>query len=238
MQIIPYGESCLLINFAQTIDPEINHQVQSWEARIRAAKLSGLSHFIPAYSSLTIVFEQPLLQVNKTINQIQQLADQPVADPKHQRRHLRIPVCYADKYAPDKEDVLALLELSWAELIEQHTQFTFQVYMLGFSPGFAFMGRLPNSLHLPRKKEPRLKVPARSVGLAGAQTGIYPDEIPGGWQLIGRSPIPPFQPLQKDIFLFQAGDQVQFYSIEEEEYDHLRHQVKEQQFDWTSLYQK
>ncbi|HKK73523.1 MAG TPA: 5-oxoprolinase subunit PxpB [Saprospiraceae bacterium] len=238
MQIIPYGESALLLNFEQEIDPEINRLVQSWEARIRAAKLSGLSHFIPAYASLTLVFEQPLPQVKQTIEEIRQLADQPAADHEQGQRQLRIPVCYADPFALDKAQVMDLLELDWPEVIEWHTQSAFQVYMLGFSPGFAFMGRLPKALHIARKREPRLTVPARSVGLAGAQTGIYPNEIPGGWQLIGRTPISPFRPMQEDIFLFQAGDQVQFYSIDEEEYNRLQTQIEQQQFDWSSLQQK
>lgn len=238
MQIIPYGESALLLNFEQEIDPKINRLVQSWEARIRAAKLSGLSHFIPAYASLTLVFEQPLQRMEQTIEEIEQLADQPVSDHEQEQRHLRIPVCYTDQFAPDKAQVMDLLKLDWPEVIKWHTQSAFQVYMLGFSPGFAFMGRLPKALHIARKQEPRLKVPARSVGLAGAQTGIYPDEIPGGWQLIGRTPLPPFRPMQKDIFLFQAGDQVQFYSIDEEEYERLQSQIEQQQFDWSALYQK
>lgn len=235
MQITSYGETALLLNFEQRIDPEVNQQVQAWEARIRAAELPGLSHFIPAYASLTLVFEQPLREMKQMIEQVKRLRGQSVEHHQDQRRQLRIPVCYADKFAPDKNQVIERLGLDWTTIIEQHSQTTFQVYMLGFSPGFAFMGRLPEVLHISRKQEPRLKVPPRSVGLAGAQTGIYPDEIPGGWQLIGRTPIPPFRPLQADAFLFHPGDQVQFCSIDEERYTEIQTQIQDQTFDWTSL---
>ena len=238
MQIMPYGENALLLNFDQQMSPEVNQQVQSWETRIRTAQLPGLSHFIPAYASLTVVFEQALRNPEATIEYIRKLADQSVEQDQKNHRKLKIPVCYDTDFALDQTPVMELLGLEWGEVIRLHTQTIFTVYMLGFSPGFAFMGRLSEALNISRKKNPRLKVPPRSVGLAGAQTGIYPDEIPGGWQLIGRTPIPPFRPLAKDVFLFQPGDQIQFYPIEKDEYQAIRAQIEAQNFDWASLQAK
>lgn len=237
MHIIPYGENALLLNFDQQISPEINQQVQSWEDRIRAAQIPGLSHFIPAYASLTVVFEQVLQNPEATIAYIQQLVDQPIIEERQQHRSLRIPVCYEADFAPDQNTVMEQLGLDWPEIIRLHTQASFRVYMLGFSPGFAFMGRLPEALHIPRKQNPRLKVPARSVGLAGEQTGIYPNQIPGGWQLIGQTPLPPFLPAEKEVFLFQPGDSVQFYAINKGAYADIRNEIESGNFDWNSLQQ-
>ena len=235
MQLIPYGENAILLVFTQSIDPATSRLVQIWEQRIRSAKLPGLSHFIPAYASLTIIFEQIIREPENIIAQIRQLAETTTDAPTQTERQLRIPVCYESAYALDQQAVMEHLQLDWHDIIQLHIQTTFQVYMLGFSPGFAFMGPLPAALQIPRRATPRLKVPARSVGLAGAQTGIYPDELPGGWQLIGRSPIHPFRPAQNNPFLFLPGDQVQFYAINSEQYESLDTQIRTQQFDWHTL---
>lgn len=237
IHIKPYGDSAILLEFEQRIDPEINKLVREWMNRIQLANFAGLSHFIPAYASLTVVFEQPLEQMQTTIQQIKSLEQTLPEKLMGNSRQLTIPVCYEPEFAPDRQEVMDSLRLGWSEVVALHTQSTYLVYMLGFSPGFAFMGTLHKYLHIKRKERPRLKVPAQSVGLAGAQTGIYPDAIPGGWQLIGRTPVPPFSPLRENIFLFEPGDEVQFHSISKEEYQEIEALVHEKRFHWESLIQ-
>ncbi|MEM1120715.1 MAG: 5-oxoprolinase subunit PxpB [Bacteroidota bacterium] len=133
-------------------------------------------------------------------------------------RLLRIPVCYEPPYALDLEDLSTQKGISQEDIINLHTSQTFKVYMLGFLPGFVFMGKLPNALQCNRKVTPRLRVPPSSVGIAGLQTGIYPTESPGGWQIIGRTPLTIFDPKKEQPFYFRAGDEVQFYAISKEEF--------------------
>lgn len=237
MRILPYGEKAILITFEQHISLAINQQVQAWEQVLTTAGLPHLSHTIPAYASLVLVFDRPIKEVQMLIDQIQTLeANIKQQNTSQAKRRLKIPVCYEAPYALDQADLIQMKEQSWEAIVEAHLSKIYQVYMLGFSPGFAFMGKLPQGLEVKRKTRPRLKVPAGSVGVAGQQTGIYPDEIPGGWQILGRTPIPAFSPLKEDPFLFKAGDQVQFQAIQEDQFLDLQAQIEAQTFNWQQLY--
>lgn len=237
MRIIPYGEKAILINFEQQISTAVNQQVQAWEQIITGAGLPNFSHTIPAYASLVLVFDRPIKKMPALIDQVQALENRSAQQLTSQaKRHLKIPVCYEAPYALDQDDLIQIKGQPWETIVETHLKKIYQVYMLGFSPGFAFMGKLPKTLEVKRKTRPRLKVPAGSVGIAGQQTGIYPDEIPGGWQILGRTPIPVFSPLRKNPFLFQAGDQVQFKAISKDQFLYLQAQIKAQTFNWKQLY--
>ena len=133
-------------------------------------------------------------------------------------RLLKIPVCYQAPYALDLEALSKEKGVSKEEIIKLHTNQTYKVYMLGFLPGFVFMGKVVPELECNRKVTPRLRVPASSIGIAGFQTGIYPMISPGGWQILGRTPLKIFDPQKENPFLFQAGDEVNFYAITSEEY--------------------
>lgn len=237
MRIVPYGEKAILLEFEQQISTTINQQVKSWEQQVLAAKLPELSHTIPAYASLVLVFNRAIQNRQKLIGDIWALENQ-ITDLKApaSKRQLSIPVCYEAPYALDQKDLEATKKLSWKEIVALHLSRVYQVYMLGFTPGFAFMGKLPAELEVKRKTSPRLKVPAGSVGIAGQQTGIYPDEIPGGWQILGRTPIPVFSPLRENPFLLQAGDQVQFHTINQAQFLKIKTELETQTFNWAQLY--
>jgi KipI family sensor histidine kinase inhibitor len=237
MRVLPYGEKAILLEFTQEISPVINQKVQLWEARIKQADLPDLAYTIPAYASLVIVFRQVIQDMQACLRQIQALETETQAQSGPQPvRYLKIPVCYEADYALDKDDLLAAKQETWTDLVDLHASTIYQVYMLGFSPGFAFMGTLPTALQVKRKNVPRLQVPSGSVGIAGQQTGIYPDEIPGGWQIIGRTPIPPFSPLRENPFLFRVGDQVQFFAIDRAQFLSLKSQIETQTFKWSQVY--
>ena len=139
-----------------------------------------------------------------------------------QERLVRIPVCYEKNYAPDMEEVAAVKNLSPAEVARIHASSEYRVYMLGFVPGFAYMAEVDERIAMPRKDEPRLQVPAGSVGITGRQTGVYPFATPGGWQLIGRTPLQLFNKEEDQPVLLKAGDRIQFYSITADEFENYQ----------------
>lgn len=222
-EILPYGDHALLVRFEQTIDTDIHQNVIALEKAIVRAAIPGYRYSIPAYCSLTVVFEPLSTSYDAWKSILNELLQQgPPPEVRAESRTLTIPVCYEAPFAPDMQEVQDLTGLTAESIIALHTQHQFRVYMLGFLPGFAYMGKTPEALFCPRKSVPRTQVPAGSVGLAGFQTGIYPSPAPGGWQLIGQTPISVFNPERTAPFLFQPGDLVQFKAITEAEFWDLK----------------
>ena len=218
-----YGDQALLINFEQKIDPTINAEVVRLKNAIDEANIDGLTFLIPAYCSLTIGYNPRIIDHDTLIQVIKQLITNSLEKKEKARskkiaRKVRIPVCYEAPYALDIQSLSEEKGIVVDEIIELHTSQIYKVYMLGFLPGFVFMGKIPEALQCSRKVTPRLSVPASSVGIAGFQTGIYPTISPGGWQILGRTPLKIFSPEKENPFLFQAGDEVEFYAITTEEY--------------------
>lgn len=209
-----YSDQAILINFEQKIDPHINVKVQTLNKKIQTSNIAGVTFCIPAYCSLTIGYDSAMILYAVLVEKIKRLVEQiPIVLENKTSRLLKIPVCYEAAFAPDIEEVAHSKNITVQELMAIHTSRIYQVYMLGFLPGFVYMGKLPAALEVQRKATPRLRVPAGSVGLAGLQTGIYPSEAPGGWQIIGRTPLSLFDPNRVEPFMFQAGDKVQFEAI-------------------------
>ena len=232
-----YGDRALLVNFEQKIDAGVNEAVIALNQWILDENIQGLSYTVPAYCSLTLVYEPAVLSQEQLIERISAFNQKLAEQKNNEKRLLRIPVCYEEEFAPDKEDVLQLTGLSWEEVLKLHTQTRFRVFMLGFLPGFTYMGKLPEALFCQRRKEPRLRVPKSSVGLAGFQTGIYPSVAPGGWQLIGKTPLEIFDPEREDPFLFHAGDELHFYPIDMAEFASIEKEVDRKIFNYESLIQ-
>ncbi len=226
MTFSSYGDSALLVNFEQKIQAEINDLVIMLTSAIQAAKIPGILFCIPAYCSLTIGYDPLLWNYEQLCQKIEEV---PLAHQEHnslqKKRMLRIPVCYEDGFSLDFPEVIKQTGLSKSEIIKLHTTTDFRVFMLGFLPGFPYMGTLPEALFCSRKSTPRLSVPIQSVGLAGYQTGIYPTKAPGGWQIIGRTPLKIFDVNRKDPFMFQAGDLVRFHSISQTSFRRLEKDV-------------
>jgi inhibitor of KinA len=222
MDILPYGTKALLVNFPQRIDPVVNGQVHALDRILREAALPGIRFSTPAYASLLVGFEPELISFCQLREQLEAWMIKLNSNPSSGQRRWQVPVCFADSFAPDQGAVLAHTGLPhWKVFIELFTSLTLRVYMLGFLPGFPYVGVLPEELSCPRKATPRAGVPARSLGLAGRQAGIYPSASPGGWQLIGRTPVPLFLPQANPPFLFRAGDEVQFTAVGINKYEEL-----------------
>lgn len=214
------GDHALTFSFGNTIDTTVNEWVLRLFHRYQHFPWPGIKDCIPAYTTLTFVYDAFYFLSKKMdpVDTIQQLVDELLIPnvATHQRTPtniIRIPVCYEASCAPDLTALASLKNISTEELIQLHTAVTYRVFMNGFLPGFAYMGKVNEKIKAPRLASPRQKVPVGSVGIAGDQTGIYPMESPGGWQLIGRTPLVLFDPSSVKPCLLEPGDQVQFYPI-------------------------
>ena len=225
-RIFPLGDTALTIDFGNTINEGINSVVLDLFEQLKTNPLPGQLEAVPAYSSLTIYYDTVALM--KRIppgngvyewmkSKSEELFKQPLSRQEAEQRTVAIPVCYDEYFAPDIGSVAATNGISIEDIIVLHTSKTYRVYMLGFLPGFSYMGEVDEKLIMPRKPQPRM-VSAGSIGIAGRQTGIYPQASPGGWQIIGRTPIKLFDPERREPALLQAGDKVQFISISKNEF--------------------
>ena len=217
-QIKPYGDRALLVEFANEINPFINQQVIQLHTAILSASLKGVSFVIPAYSSLTLGFDPAQISFIELKDNIQAFAEQREEVSVFQQEPIDVPVCYDEEFGIDLSIVSQETSLSIPELIALHQSVVYQVYMIGFLPGFPYLGLLPEALQVSRKSIPRKQVPAGSVAIAGQQTGIYPSAAPGGWQIIGRTPLSLFDTQREPTCLLTAGQQVRFRAISASEF--------------------
>lgn len=185
-------------------------QQRLWALAHEAAGWPGVSEVLPGMNNLTVLFDPERLDAAALEQRLLALWPEVAAAPKADARTVEIPVDYGGEHGPDLHEVARHTGLTPAEVVKRHSAGDYVVYLLGFLPGFAFMGGLAPELATPRRSEPRTAVPARSVGIGGAQTGIYPSVSPGGWQLIGRTPLPLFDPQAASPTLLRPGDQVRF----------------------------
>ncbi len=225
-RIFPLGDSAITIDFGNVIDEKINEEVLHRFYYLQQHPLSGMMEAAPAYSSLTIYYD--LLTARKKApegtsvfewmkKQIIDFLQQPVPAKDHEEKLVRIPVCYEGDMAPDIHHLAQTKKITVEEIVQLHVSTTYKVFMLGFLPGFAYMGEVDERISIPRKTEPT-NVQAGSVGIAGKQTGVYPLGSPGGWQIIGRTPMKLFDKDKKNPAVLEAGDRVQFYSISKNEF--------------------
>lgn len=221
-RIVPAGESVLIIEFEERIDPLVNATTIACAESIQAAAVAGVRDVVPTYRSVAVYFDPLRTDTDALLERITHEAETAGPGALVAREPLRIPVCYGGDLGPDLPQVAAFARMSADDVVQRHASATYRVFMLGFVPGFAYLGMVDPDIAMPRRATPRVRVPMGSVGIAGVQTGIYPAETPGGWQLIGQTPVRPFDPRRDDPFLMKAGDAVQFYAIERAEFDRLK----------------
>jgi inhibitor of KinA len=236
MKIVPFGDSALLVNFEQIIDLKVNHKVNALYSLITRANLEEITFMIPAYCSLTIGFDFKKINHQSLEAKLRELTNQVDKQEENEQRELFIPVCYDDEYGLDLSEMVELSGLTKRQIVEYHVSSVYNVYMIGFIPGFPYMGVLPAELNFKRKFEPRLKVPKGSVGITGSQTGIYPMDVPGGWQIIGKTPLNIFDGSKKEPFIFQSGDKVKFEEIDKETFCNIEEEIKTGSFNEMSIY--
>ncbi len=216
------GDRGLLLEFGDEINPDINQKVRRMALAIDQEAMEGVLETVPTYRSLLIIYNPLILSPRSLKERLERIEEslQQICFPEP--RLTRIPVVYGGIYGPDLEYVARYHQISSEEVIQLHCSRPYLVYMIGFMPGFPYMGKLPEALVIPRLKTPRLSVPAGSVAVAQNQTGIYPMESPGGWQIIGRTSVKLFSPDKEPPTLLRMGDFVQFYPIEGTEFEGSR----------------
>lgn len=233
--ISPLGDSALVITFGDSIQYDIHKQIKTCKDSIELNPFPGFVECVPAFTNLTIFYNplEVVAAVEKKKKKefvspfevvspiIQSKLENEQTEKELNHRTVSIPVCYGGEYGPDLEYVARHHNLTPEEVISIHSEGEYLAYMIGFAPGFPFLGGLSKKIATPRRPSPRTSIPAGSVGIAGMQTGVYPISTPGGWQLIGQTPIKLFLPEQNPPSLLQAGDIVKFEPISKEEYQEI-----------------
>jgi inhibitor of KinA len=218
-QFYPVGENSLTVSFGNRISVGINSRITALKNIIEKNPFPGFVETVPAFSSLTVFYD--LITVRKNFPEfptafeavksyLQKILPKSQNAGENESRLIEIEFCASDEFALDLEFISETKNLSKQEIIEIFTSVTYRVFMLGFLPGFAYMGEVDERIAASRKETPRLKVPKGSVGIAGNQTGIYPMESPGGWQIMGKTDVELFTPNEKKPAFLQVGDLVKF----------------------------
>ena len=215
IKIYTAGDSSLLIEFEQKISPEINAQITAVVRMIKAQQIEGVTDMIPAFASLLINYDPRVISYAGLKSRLEKILKLEISGEASSARIFEIPVCYGGDHSG--EDYL--------------------IYMLGFLPGFSYLGGLDERIHTPRLANPRIRIPAGSVGIGGSQTGIYPLDSPGGWQLLGMTPVKTYDSDREVPILFEAGDYIRFIPVSEEEYLDIKKQVDEGTYTCT-IHQK
>lgn len=212
------SDQSLLVSFGERITLESHQRVLKLLRLLQSEPIGGIRNLHPAYCSLLIKFDPLRLDhdelQSRLLPYLARLEQAPLPKPQQ----VEIPVCYGGEFGPDLNDVAAMHGMTPAQAIELHSSPIYIVYFLGFAPGFAYLGGLPGALASPRLETPRAKVPQGSVGIGGNQTAVYPFATPGGWRLIGRTPVAMFRRDQARMSLLQIGDHVRFSAISKEQF--------------------
>ncbi|MCC8140721.1 MAG: 5-oxoprolinase subunit PxpB [Lachnospiraceae bacterium] len=231
IKIVAAGDSSILIEFGSEINPEINRKITSTVQLIRAQQIEGIVDMIPAFCSLLINYDPRIITYDRIQSRMAELVKMDVKASAQKKKVFEIPVCYGGDFGPDIENIAANAGLSVEEVIKIHSSCDYLIYMLGFLPGFCYLGGLDERIHTPRLANPRVKIPAGSVGIGGSQTGIYPLDSPGGWQLMGLTPVKTYDPDRETPILLEAGDYIRFVPIDREEFDRIKALVDKNEYE-------
>jgi len=213
-----YGDTGLRIQFGETISETTNHTIRSFSYLLERTAIPGVVEWIPTYLDISILYDPYMLTYEQLKDKVYDLKDEMKGLYLPPRQIIHIPVYYGGESGPDLEYVASYNGLTTDEVIEIHTSRDYLIYMIGFTPGFPYLGGMSEKIATPRLKNPRSKTPAGSVGIAGVQTGIYSMETPGGWQVIGRTPIKLYDERRDPSVLLQSGHSIRFQHVTKEEY--------------------
>ncbi|MCI9533928.1 MAG: 5-oxoprolinase subunit PxpB [Lachnospiraceae bacterium] len=227
IRILTAGDSSLLIEFGNEISPEINRRIAAVVELMREQHIEGVVDVIPAFCSLLVNYDPRVAGYEKMKKRLESLVRVDIKVGQTKRKIFEIPVLYGGEYGPDLASIADHAGISEDEVVLIHSSKDYLIYMLGFLPGFCYLGGLDERIHTPRLSNPRLRIRAGSVGIGGSQTGIYPLDSPGGWQLMGMTPIKTYDPEREIPILVEAGNYIRFVPIDEEQYKRIQAQVAE-----------
>ena len=216
-----FGDTSILVEWQPVITKDILSDVLAFKSKIEAFYTSGIE-ITTAYNSLLIVFDDFRINLTNEIENLKQIYSHESKRTQSNSTLWKIPVCYEDEFGIDIKEIAVEKNISVDQIIALHTKTIYTVFFIGFLPGFLYLGGLPEELAMPRKATPRLKIKKGAVAIGGNQTGVYPVESPGGWNIIGNSPLPFFD-ITKDVPCFaKPGDAIQFYSVTKKKYDNIK----------------
>ena len=220
--ISPVGDRAISIDFGQVIDPTINRHIRQTIERIKELQLEGIIELVPTYCALLVEYDAMLYSYSEICNIIEPTLEKGMTDTTNELvTVVEVPTVYGGEFGPDLSFVASHNHLSEDEVISIHSGTDYLVYMLGFIPGFTYLGGMDPRIATPRLSSPRTLIPAGSVGIAGEQTGTYPSDSPGGWQIIGRTPVTMYDMSKEQAALLSAGDYVRYVPIDEAEYNRI-----------------
>ncbi|MDF2505990.1 5-oxoprolinase subunit PxpB [Clostridium sp.] len=225
MNIIQINETSVLVEFGKTINENIHRKVKAFCEYLDKYPFMGMIEYIPAFSSVSVVYNPMKIKYEKIYSLLSEILCN-LNSSTEEKRVVKIPVCYGGKFGPDIQYVADYNKISVEEVIKIHSSGEYLVYMIGFAPGFPYLGGMSDKIATPRRKSPRTSIPRGAVGIAGMQTGVYPISTPGGWQLIGSTPQQLFRPEEYPPSLLKSGDIVKFYPISFDEYEKYGEVVK------------
>lgn len=218
---LPFGDSALLIELGDAIDLETNSRVIALNDALLKTDMQGIEELVPTYRSLLVRYDAQKTSYEKLVDHAKDVEKALSLNTRQEGRRVVVPVVYGGEYGPDLGYVAKTHGLTEEQVIKLHAGKPYRVYMIGFIAGFPYLGEVVDEIATPRLETPRLKVPAGSVGIAEKQTGVYPCEAPGGWQIVGRTTIRLFNPTNEPPALLKAGDSVKFEPVSEKEYSDL-----------------
>lgn len=220
------GDTAVSAVFGDRISEEVNRTIRAFQLLLTERKVPGIVETVPTYCSLMIHYDPDRISCDRLLGTLKELAASIDTAALPPSEVLEIPVLYGGEMGPDLAHVAENAGISEEEVVKRHSAPEYLIYMLGFTPGFTYLGGLDPSIETPRLKTPRVSIPAGSVGIAGKQTGIYPIASPGGWQLIGRTPVRMYDPLRETPILPRAGQYIHFFPINEEEYRKIEGEIE------------
>ena len=231
MEFLIAGDKCVQIRLGNIISPEINTRVRKYFLGIKSIGIKGIIECVPTYSSLSVYYDPLIVSYNDLLVQLKfvgkHLRDINIPQPYV----VEIPTCYDTEFGIDLNYLSQYLNLSIEEIVRIHSGGEYLIYMLGFAPGFCFLGEISDRITAPRLVKPRIVVPAGSVGIVGNQTGIYSIESPGGWQLIGRTPVDLYNPFRKRTPIFlKSGDYIRFVPVTRVEFDLIQNDIMQNKY--------
>ena len=227
VKILTAGDSSILIQFGNAIDPDINARIAATVQLMKEQHIEGVVDIIPAFCSLLINYDPRVISYEEMRTRMEKILSVEIAAGARKKKVFEIPVCYGGEFGPDLATIAEHAGLSEQEVIDIHTSTDYLIYMLGFLPGFTYLGGLDERIHTPRLANPRIRIPAGSVGIGGSQTGIYPMDSPGGWQLMGLTPVKTYDPDREVPILVEAGDYIRFVPVDRAEYERIKAEVEQ-----------
>ena len=231
--IKPVGDKGLLVEFENKVAPEINDKVHSLYDEIKLEDIEGVLECIPTYRSLLINYdplEVDFSQLKGSVSQLVRKVEEKDLD-SLEHRVVILPTVYGGEFGPDLDDVCDINNLTQEEVVDIHSCRKYRVYMMGFTPGFPYLGGMSERISTPRLESPRKTIPAGSVGIGGNQTGVYPIDSPGGWRLIGRTPVDLYNPDENPPVAFKPGDMVEFVPVDEDDFERISEKVKADEYE-------